>query len=559
MARVTAAEPISEAYQRMASDHPNFGLFSSGGPFESFPGPVLVAGPSGVVLGANAAAEWLVKLLQSGGTPELREAIEAGLDGRVAQISPLSRRDGDKQGKLGQSFDLLVLPWADAPAALLLGRDITLERSLRGALIESRQRFKDLIEASSDFAWEIDSEGRFTFVSEKGALGYAAGELIGTPAASLLGDHELAATSPFTAQLPANAIDIWMKRADGSAACVSTLALPLIGSDGAWCGNRGLCRDVTAEREREAALRQSQTREQILARIMRVAAEQADPAHVVTVIANELHSATRASGVAIYRQDAQRGLVLVANAGLTPSRPDLDALVERVVEQERDLTLESGDLRVVTKATRFGGRCNGVLCLCQGSGVGDLAEEEELLLGEIAAFLGIANDHAARKAELQRLTTTDPVTALLNRRAFLELAERRLVEARSRGRAMALFWIEGENFKQFNDVAAFDRGDELLEALSRELRRQVRESDVVGRVGDAAFAVLIDGLPPKLVNGKAEELLAATGTVAALTKEGEPRVGFTVGVAELAQDRKEDLRSMISRAAAAHRTARDEG
>jgi PAS domain-containing protein len=52
-----------------------------------------------------------------------------------------------------------ALPWISGDTALVIARDITVERSLRAALIESRQRYKDLVEASSDFAWETDAEG----------------------------------------------------------------------------------------------------------------------------------------------------------------------------------------------------------------------------------------------------------------------------------------------------------------------------------------------------------------------------------------------------------------
>jgi len=91
-----------------------------------------------------------------------------------------------------RAYDVVVLPWADSTVALVLGRDVTLERSLRAALVESRQRYKDLVEISNDFAWETDAEGRFVFVSPRGALGYPATELVGRPAAELLLDAALA-------------------------------------------------------------------------------------------------------------------------------------------------------------------------------------------------------------------------------------------------------------------------------------------------------------------------------------------------------------------------------
>ncbi len=55
---------------------------------------------------------------------------------------------------------------------------------------------------SSDFAWETDSEGRFTFVSPCGAVGYAAGQLGGQRAADFLLDSENAGALPQTFALP---------------------------------------------------------------------------------------------------------------------------------------------------------------------------------------------------------------------------------------------------------------------------------------------------------------------------------------------------------------------
>ncbi len=182
MARLPATKASKEDYERAVGQAIDLGLFAAGGSFERFPGAVLLAGQNGIVLGANPAAEPVVALLQGSASDELRVAIEAALAGRAAQVNPLLLAPTEGTKGAGQTFDVAVLPWGDGTAALLLGRDITLERSLRAALIESRQRYKDLVEAACDFAWETDAEGNFTFVSTQGALGYSAGELVGAPA-----------------------------------------------------------------------------------------------------------------------------------------------------------------------------------------------------------------------------------------------------------------------------------------------------------------------------------------------------------------------------------------
>ncbi len=67
------------------------------------------------------------------------------------------------------------------------------------ALVESRSRYKDLVDISSDFAWEVNSDGVFQFVSTRGALDYDADELVGQPALAILNvrSAEDAEASPF--------------------------------------------------------------------------------------------------------------------------------------------------------------------------------------------------------------------------------------------------------------------------------------------------------------------------------------------------------------------------
>jgi hypothetical protein len=61
----------------------------------------------------------------------------------------------------------------------VLARREALDRNLREALVDSRRRYKDLVEVSSDFAWEIGADGAFVFVSPGGALGWQASDLVG--------------------------------------------------------------------------------------------------------------------------------------------------------------------------------------------------------------------------------------------------------------------------------------------------------------------------------------------------------------------------------------------
>ncbi len=92
---------------------------------------------------------------------------------------------------------MTILPLSDA-GGLVIASETTLERNLRDALIDSRQRYKDFAQCSSDFAWETNSNGQFVFVSPGGALGYPAEQLIDLDPRDLIHErHQDPAPLPF--------------------------------------------------------------------------------------------------------------------------------------------------------------------------------------------------------------------------------------------------------------------------------------------------------------------------------------------------------------------------
>ncbi|MBM3518565.1 MAG: PAS domain S-box protein [Alphaproteobacteria bacterium] len=137
-----------------------------------------------------------------------------------------------------------------------------MEHNLIEALIASRQLFKDIVACSADFAWETAADGRFSFVSPRGALGFSARELNQRRARRLLDpEHEPPDPLPFESRVALDQEELWVRRADGRAACLSVSCVPVYDAGGVWRGVRGLCRDVTAAREREAALARARNRE----------------------------------------------------------------------------------------------------------------------------------------------------------------------------------------------------------------------------------------------------------------------------------------------------------
>ncbi len=550
MARLPATKASKADYERAVGKALDLGLFAAGGSFERFPGAVLLAGQNGIVLAANPAAESVVTLLETDGCEELRVAIAAALAGRAAQVNPLLLAPAEGAKGTGQAFDMAILPWGEGAAALLLGRDITLERSLRAALIESRQRYKDLVDAACDFAWETDREGNFTFVSTQGTLGYRAAELVGAPAQYLQIEQGQAQDSPFATQVPLRDVEIWLRAADGEPACVLATALPLTDRNGAWCGARGLCRNITAERSHAAELAGDRHRERLLSYILGIVRDEMEPARMFTAAAGALVPALPAAGACIYRPDQEGALICAAQAGELPPPELLDPVLKKISEpgreEEMEISEDCGTL--LAKSTRFTGDSRGVLCVWRTGRTDSWSQADRYLLGEIAGQIGLAGQQLARQEELEELSSTDDLTGLLNRRSFIEELQNRYTQRPDRRGGAALFIIDLDNFKQVNDRHGHQQGDLALVALSRILREQTRGRDLVARLGGDEFALFIEDITPAAAEHKGNELLRAGAELEAYSGGPDAPLGFSIGIAACDADGQESLDSLIDRA-----------
>jgi diguanylate cyclase (GGDEF)-like protein len=91
---------------------------------------------------------------------------------------------------------------------------------------------------------------------------------------------------------------------------------------------------------------------------------------------------------------------------------------------------------------------------------------------------------------LEKLTLTDPLTGLPNRRAVDRLAE---AEIRRRARhpsALALGFVDADHFKAINSIYLYPGGDQVLIDLGKALSASVRTVDTLGRVGGEEFIVV---------------------------------------------------------------------
>ncbi|RZI59182.1 MAG: GGDEF and EAL domain-containing protein, partial [Pseudomonas sp.] len=128
--------------------------------------------------------------------------------------------------------------------------------------------------------------------------------------------------------------------------------------------------------------------------------------------------------------------------------------------------------------------------------------------GTIVGFRGIGRDvtktHTAAK-EIKFLAHHDSLTGLLNRRSFIETADKLCAD----GHPFALALIDLDSFKTVNDSFGHHVGDSLLRSVAARIRHQIRPFDIAARLGGDEFAVIIRDADETLGHAIADRLVAS--------------------------------------------------
>lgn len=137
-----------------------------------------------------------------------------------------------------------------------------------------------------------------------------------------------------------------------------------------------------------------------------------------------------------------------------------------------------------------------------------------VILGATALLLALLGRLETIRRAQENLARVDPLTGLLNRRAFLERCEQEQNrELRNRG-ALGLVLLDLDHFKSINDRFGHQEGDRALKAFAEVLVGTVRNSDTLARIGGEEFAVLLPAKEAEAVFETAERLRAAVETIA---------------------------------------------
>ena len=322
----------------------------------------------------------------------------------------------------------------DKPYGLCIVRDITARKRTSLALRQSEEKYRALVESTSDWIWEVDQNGNYTYVSPRveTMLGYTPEELLGKSLFDLMSPEEGQRVAEVLREIikkrePVVALENIYLHKNGRLVVLECSGGPFFDSNGEFAGYRGIDRDITE-------------RKQVQEEIIRLASfPTLHPSPVIEL---------DAAGEISYLNPAAENLFPKLGA-LGQSHPLLHSTAEQIN------------------------------ALRQGKERGEIIEEVKIgkatyelhvsYVHDVNLIRIYVTDITRRKRDeeaIYLLATTDSLTGIANRREFTSILVREMDQSKRYGTPMALAMYDLDYFKCVNDSFGHDVGDYVLLAIT---------------------------------------------------------------------------------------------
>ena len=185
-----------------------------------------------------------------------------------------------------------------------------------------------------------------------------------------------------------------------------------------------------------------------------------------------------------------------------------------------------------------------------GQVVGTIAAPLRNFVGTLQAvprnLVGVLDALRKKNAQLERLTQTDPLTNVANRRHFMHSIELEFARLERYKRPMSFFMLDVDHFKKINDEHGHQAGDQVLVNVASILTASVRITDVVSRYGGEEFAILLPETNRSSAFVVAERCRKHIEEMETVFGDKNARVTASFGLVSLPDERISGVRDIIS-------------
>ncbi|MED4345560.1 diguanylate cyclase domain-containing protein [Heyndrickxia coagulans] len=335
------------------------------------------------------------------------------------------------------------------------------------------ERFRTLVEHVSDWIWEVDANGVYTYASPriKDILGYAPEEIIGKTPFDLMPEEEAKKIEGVffhlvEHKLPIKELENVNLHRDGHEVILETSGAPVMDAEGNCTGYRGVDRDITERKENER--RQKQLLEII----------EASPDFIASA---------DVEGKVFYHNAAARNIIGKNRGSYSFVEANPDWAKTRILEEGIPAAVEKGMWKGETAILKQDGTEMPVSQII-------VAHKSES--GEVEFLSTIAHDITERK-ELEKIVhhqaLYDALTDLPNRR-YLHRKLDSLFARKEGTQKAALLFFDLDNFKIINDRYGHQTGDSLLGMVALRLKSCIRDGDFICRFGGDEFIIILENI-----------------------------------------------------------------
>ncbi|MEO8158745.1 MAG: EAL domain-containing protein [Betaproteobacteria bacterium] len=451
-----------------------------------------------------------------------------------------------------------------------IAKDITERKQAERALLQSEAKYRNLIEQAADGMFLCDSRGRYAMVNSRACelLGYTRNELLRMDdITTYLDDEREMYARRMQAVSAGETIRFERKivRKDGST-FPADVSLKLV-DDGMI---QIITRDITERFAQEQKISRLSRIHAVMSGINAAIVRIRDRAELFKEACRIIveHGQFSLGWIAVI-DSATGNMIAVAQAGLpegfgagseffngsvglVPAGTAETALREKrtvvnnsineesgtkEVEHEADslkvrqATVLLGAKSVITLLLFVEGKTFGILTLYAPER--DFFDAEEIkLLNELAGDISFSLEFIAKEEKADYLAYYDVLTGLANRSFFLERVAQYMRSAVSGGHKLAVFVLDIERFKNFNDTLGQAAGDALLRQVAQWLTHYSGDANLLARVGADHFALVLPHVEQGgEVTGFIEKTLVAFQEHPFKLNDAEFRIAFKAGVA----------------------------
>lgn len=405
------------------------------------------------------------------------------------------------------------------------------DRDERRIARQTERHFRDLVEASQDWIWELDVDGRYVFSSPSARtiLGWTDAEILGTHYLAHVHEDDRAEIEgalrlPDAKERGLTSATVRIRHRDGSYRWLERHARALIDEHGLITGFRGTDRDVTdrklqaARIERlsrihvmlgsiNAAVLRIRDRPELLQEVCRIAATQGGYATTAVLLVDPGTATARSVASAGVRIDGLEEFSVTLRATATTfSSLTEEALVtaQPVICNNladptrtvcgREQLLAQGLRSLSVWPLSVDGTVIGSLNL--GSSEPNAFDEEEMsLLRQVAGSLSFALQYIEKQDAAQYLAFFDPMTGLARRELFCERIARSLCSPEPHnGRELVVLVLDVEQLGAINDQYGRHAGDLVTQLVAERLKSSITDPTHLACLGNGSFSLVTSGV-----------------------------------------------------------------